>query len=75
MDVDKILDVRGLVCPLPLLKAKQELNGLDSGLLLQVVCTDPGSVRDFEVFARQSGNQLLRQEENDGVYSHWLRRV
>ena len=75
MDVDKILDVRGLVCPLPLLKAKQELNRLDSGLLLQVVCTDPGSVRDFEVFARQSGNQLLRQEENDGVYSHWLRRV
>ena len=75
MDVDKILDVCGLACPLPLLRAKQELNVLESGLLLQVVCTDPGSVRDFEVFAKQSGNQLLRQEENDGVYSHWLRRV
>ena len=75
MDVDKILDVCGLACPLPLLRAKQELNVLESGLLLQVVCTDPGSVRDFEVFAKQSGNQLLRQEEKDGVYSHWLRRV
>ena len=75
MEVDETLDACGLTCPLPLLKAKQRLNAMDSGLVLQVVCTDPGSVRDFEVFASQSGNELLRQEEADGQYSHWLRKA
>jgi TusA-related sulfurtransferase len=42
--------------------------------VLEVVCTDPGSVRDFEVFAKQSGNELLRQEESDGQYTHWLKK-
>ncbi|MDE0989303.1 MAG: sulfurtransferase TusA family protein [Pseudomonadales bacterium] len=75
MDNDRKLDACGLTCPLPLLKAKQALNGLDSGLVLEVVCTDPGSVRDFEVFAKQSGNELLRQEESDGQYTHWLKKA
>ena len=74
MDIDRKLDACGLACPLPLLKAKQALNGLDSGLVLEVVCTDRGSVRDFEVFAKQSGNELLRQEESDGQYTHWLKK-
>lgn len=75
MEVDQKLDACGLVCPLPLLKAKQVLNKLDSGLILCVVCTDPGSVRDFEAFARQSGNELLKQAETDGQYSHWLKKA
>lgn len=75
MDIDQKLDACGLTCPLPLLKAKQTLNKMDSGLVLEVVCTDPGSVRDFEVFAKQSGNELLRQEEEDGQYTHWLRKA
>ena len=75
MNIDQKLDACGLTCPSPLLKAKQALNGLDSGLVLEVVCTDPGSVRDFEVFAKQSGNQLLQQEEIDGQYTHWLKKA
>lgn len=56
------LDVRGLNCPMPLLKAKQALNKLEAGAHLQVQATDPGSVRDFEVFAKQSGHILLSSE-------------
>ncbi len=74
MDIAKTLDACGLNCPLPLLKAKQALNGLDSGLVLEVVCTDPGSMRDFEVFAKQSGHALLKQAEADGQYTHWLKK-
>ncbi len=75
MKIDQRLDACGLTCPLPLLKAKQALNSLDGGLVLEVVCTDPGSVRDFEVFAKQSGNELLRQEEAEGRYIHWLKKA
>lgn len=75
MDIDQKLDACGLTCPLPLLKAKQTLNKMDSGLVLEVVCTDPGSVRDFEVFAKQSGHELLRQDEDGGQYTHWLKKA
>ena len=75
MDIEQKLDTCGLTCPLPLLKAKQALNRLGSGLVLEVVCTDPGSVRDFAVFAKQSGNELLRQEESGGQYTHWLKKA
>lgn len=60
------LDVRGLDCPMPLLKAKQALNKLEAGALLQVQATDPGSVRDFEVFAKQSGHILLSSQAEAG---------
>lgn len=60
------LDVRGLTCPMPLLKAKQALNKLDAGAQLRVQATDPGSVRDFEVFAKQSGHQLLSSQVQAG---------
>ena len=72
--VQQSLDACGLTCPLPLLKAKQALNGLAAGLVLEVQCTDPGSVRDFEVFARQSGNELLKSEEDSGIYTYWLKK-
>lgn len=75
MESNEKLDACGLTCPLPLLKAKQVLNKMNTGLVLEVVCTDPGSVRDFEVFARQSGNELLDQKELDGQYTHWLRKA
>ncbi len=75
MEVDQKLDACGLNCPLPLLKAKQALNSLSSGLVLEVVCTDPGSVRDFQVFSRQSGNELLKQEEAEGKYTHWVKKA
>lgn len=73
--IDERLDASGLTCPLPLLKAKQALNKMSAGLVLEVVCTDPGSVRDFQVFAEQSGNELLRSSETDGTYTYWLKKA
>lgn len=73
--IDETLDATGLNCPLPLLKAKQSLNKLDSGQVLQIVCTDPGSVRDFEVFSKQSGHELLESSEDAGTYTYRLRKA
>jgi len=69
-----LLDVSGLKCPMPLLKAKRALNELTAGALLRVIATDPGSVRDFEVFARQSGNVLLESKQSDGRFEYLLRK-
>ncbi|MXW54418.1 MAG: sulfurtransferase TusA family protein [Gammaproteobacteria bacterium] len=69
-----ILDVKGLQCPMPLLKAKKALNELAPGELLRVVATDPGSVKDFQVFSRQSGHELLESEDDAGVYTYLLRK-
>ena len=60
---DKDLDVRGLNCPLPILRAKKALTDLKSGQVLRVLATDPGSVKDFQAFARQTGNQLVAHAE------------
>lgn len=68
------LDVKGLQCPMPLLKAKKALNELAPGELLRVVATDPGSVKDFQVFSRQSGHELLESTDNEGVFSYLLRK-
>ena len=73
-NVDKELDVKGLMCPMPLLKAKKTLNDMEAGAVLRVLATDPGSLRDFEVFARQSGNKLLDSTNRDGVYCYYLRK-
>ena len=73
-DVDKELDVKDLTCPMPLLKAKKTLNDMEAGAVLRVLATDPGSERDFEVFARQSGNTLLDSSNSDGVYCYYLRK-
>ena len=72
--MDAELDTSGLRCPLPLLKAMQALNSLASGDCLLVRATDPGSVRDFKVFADHSGHELLESSERDGVYSYRLRK-
>ena len=68
------LDTCGLDCPLPLLKAKQALNRMQSGEQLRVRATDPGSQRDFRVFAEQSGHQLLESSATDGVYCYVLKK-
>ncbi len=74
MEATKELDTRGLLCPLPILKAKKALAELASGDLLKVVSTDPGSMRDFQAFARQTGNELVSQEGADGEFVHVLKR-
>ncbi|MCS4508936.1 sulfurtransferase TusA family protein [Xylophilus ampelinus] len=74
MDVNKEIDTRGLNCPLPILKAKKALSELHSGQLLKIVSTDAGSVRDFQAFARQTGNELVEQQTTGTDYIHVLRR-
>ena len=76
MDANKELDTRGLNCPLPILKAKKALSEMHSGDLLRVVATDPGSMRDFQAFARQTGNELVQQEtiKAGAEFIHVLRR-
>jgi len=74
MQIHKELDARGLNCPLPILKAKKSLNDMVSGELLRVVATDAGSVRDFQAFARQTGNDLVEQQTIGNEFIHVLRR-
>jgi TusA-related sulfurtransferase len=70
------LDATGLDCPMPLLKAKRALNGMAAGEQLRVRATDQGSVRDFRVFAEQSGNRLLASEAtDDGVYIYLIEKA
>ena len=73
-DFDQELDARGLNCPLPILRAKKAINGLESGQVLRIIATDPGSVKDFEAFAKQTGNELMESTENDGEYAFRLRK-
>jgi tRNA 2-thiouridine synthesizing protein A len=70
----KELDARGLNCPLPILKAKKALTEMLSGEVLKIVATDPGSVRDFQAFARQTGNELVDQVSGEKEFVHYLRR-
>tara|TARA_R110002167_G_scaffold182400_1_gene382794 strand:- start:108 stop:338 length:231 start_codon:yes stop_codon:yes gene_type:complete len=72
--IDIYLDASGLDCPLPLLKAKQALNRMASGQVLQVLATDVGSWRDFEVFAAQSGHALILSEEQDASYRYLFQK-
>ncbi len=73
--VNKEVDARGLNCPLPILRTKKALADMQSGEVLHVVATDPGSVRDFQAFAKQTGNELLKQIENDQrEFEYWLKR-
>lgn len=74
MEFHKELDARGLNCPLPILKAKKALAEMASGEILRVIATDPGSVRDFQAFARQTGNDLVGQSENDKEYTFFMKR-
>jgi tRNA 2-thiouridine synthesizing protein A len=73
-DIDRELDTRGLNCPLPILKAKKALAEMASGQVLKVVSTDSGSVRDFQAFARQTGNELVEQNTAGPEFIHVLRR-
>jgi tRNA 2-thiouridine synthesizing protein A len=74
MEANKEIDTRGLNCPLPILKAKKALADMASGEVLKVVATDPGSMRDFQAFARQTGNELLEQLTMNDEFIHFLRR-
>ena len=74
LHAQKELDTRGMNCPLPILKAKKALAEMSSGDILKVVATDPGSMRDFQAFARQTGNELVEQTSANDEFIHFLRR-
>ena len=74
LQFDREVDARGLNCPLPVLRTKKKLNDMSSGEVLHILATDPASVRDFQAFAKQTGNQLLQYGERDGAYYFFLRR-
>ncbi|MBS0307711.1 MAG: sulfurtransferase TusA family protein [Proteobacteria bacterium] len=74
MEFQKELDARGLNCPLPILKTKKALSDMRSGEILRVLATDPGSVRDFQAFSRQTGNALLEHNEENSEYIFFMKR-
>ncbi|MBA3996151.1 MAG: response regulator SirA [Candidatus Accumulibacter sp.] len=74
MHFDRELDVKGLNCPLPILRTKKTLAEMSSGQVLHVLATDPGAVKDFEAFARQTGNELLANAETGSVFEFYLKR-
>lgn len=71
---DRELDARGLVCPLPILRTKQSLADMAQGQVLKIVATDPGAVIDFQVFAEQTGNDLLAMSENEAEFVFFLKK-
>ena len=72
---DQILDAKGLNCPLPILKAKKSLAPMSNGQTLEILATDPGSVKDFEAFCRTTGNKLVEHSESGGTYRFIIERV
>ena len=73
-DFDQELDACGLNCPLPILRAKKSLSSLESGQVLRIIATDPGSVKDFEAFAKQTGNELLESNEEGGKFNFLVKK-
>ncbi|MGD8514597.1 MAG: sulfurtransferase TusA family protein [Granulosicoccaceae bacterium] len=74
-DFDQELDASGLNCPLPILRAKKTLAGMSGGQVLRIVATDPGSVKDFEAFAKQTGNELLESGEEGGKFVFRIKKA
>ena len=74
-DFDQELDASGLNCPLPILRAKKAIAGLEAGQVLRIIATDPGSVKDFEAFAKQTGNELMESGEEDGKFVFLMKKA
>ncbi len=74
INFDQELDATGLLCPLPILRAKKALNTLESGQILHIIATDPGSLKDFSAFSKQTGNELLASHEANGKYYFYLKK-
>jgi len=74
-DFNEELDARGLNCPLPILRAKKAINGLEEGQTLKIIATDPGSVKDFEAFCKQTGNELVSTAEDGGEFTFFIKKT
>jgi len=75
VDFDQELNASGLNCPLPILRAKKTLSGMDAGQVLHIIATDPGSVKDFEAFSKQTGNELLESKEEGGKFHFLIKKA
>ncbi len=73
-DFDQELDASGLNCPLPILRAKKALAGMEAGQVLHIIATDPGAVKDFEAFAKQTGNTLMESKEEGGKFVFLMKK-
>lgn len=73
-EFDQELDARGLNCPLPILRAKKSISQISSGQVLRVVATDPGAVKDFDAFCKQTGNALLSSSQNGGEFVFLIKK-
>lgn len=74
MKVDQTVDAKGLSCPMPVVKAKKAMDVMESGQIMELLSTDKGSVKDFEAWVKQTNNELIKQEEEDGVYKFYVRK-
>ncbi len=74
-DFNDELDARGLNCPLPILRTKKAINGLEDGEILKIVATDPGSVKDFEAFCKQTGNELVSAAEEGSEFTFFIKKA
>ena len=74
-EFDQELDASGLNCPLPILRAKKTLSGMSAGQVLHIIATDPGSVKDFDAFSKQTGNELLESKEEGGKFHFMIKKA
>jgi tRNA 2-thiouridine synthesizing protein A len=74
MNFDKEVDARGLNCPLPILRTKKALTDMTSGQVLRIIATDPGAIRDFQAFAKQTGNVLMEHSANDSEFTFFMQK-
>lgn len=75
MSADQTLDVKGMKCPMPVIKAKKAIEGLEVGQVLEVIATDPGSMADFQAWTKNTGHQLVAAEVTDGFYRYEIKRT
>lgn len=75
MQADQVLDCSGMSCPMPILKTKKAVDSMQTGQILNMISTDPGSIPDVEAWAKKTGNEVLRSEEKDGKYIFFIKRT
>lgn len=74
MNADKVLDVKGLACPMPIVKTKKAINELESGQVLEIHATDKGAKNDLTAWAQSTGHELVQSEEDNGVFKFWIKK-
>ncbi|MBP1157037.1 MULTISPECIES: sulfurtransferase TusA family protein [unclassified Paenibacillus] len=75
MQTNIVVDTKGMACPMPIVKAKKAMDGLKAGQIMEVLSTDKGSVNDFQAWVKQTKNELIKHEEDNGVYKFFVRKL